>query len=785
MSAHSEVLEHDVSCSNSEVAVDENATDVGQVNVEPSYHQPTIDENGVATAGANFLMSLCSSNAMTLTNVDFIKESVKEMVGEVVTYLKERTCAALNHAGVEPDRNLMSDFACWKNPFLGVDTHHQLKRYMEQKHLLAEPHIVSNGMRWDLRRDCSNGEVKYKQVQVSDNFCYIPIGSTIKLVMQQKQSFDLLQYNYIDDSGDSSMDHDQVYTDWCDGENATRLKKYYDTHYGNLPNNIPVFIQVYYDDVETTNPLGSKVGIHKLGAFYFVIKNFPPAVNSSLHNIHLLALTHAADLKKYGFSPVLDTIVKELTELEKVGVQIVVDNQEYTLRCFLCQIVGDNLGVHALFGYMQNFSKATYPCDLCMMKIDDMQSDFIEKDLRTPAMYAEQIANLQSGKISKSDCGITEPCQSFNALPYFSISHNDGSDIMHDLLEGVIPLEVKLLLYTIVYTCSLLTLPEINSRLRSYDFSCNNRSKPSCITESHLKSPDGSLGQRSAQMLALFLHLPLLIADVISQIPDQNWNLYLLLRKIVEIVFAPSIVTSDIFVLNALVQEHHNLLRLVYPDRRLVYKHHRMIHYPRLIQRSGPLLRMMVMRFEAKHNFFKRLSSIICNFQNITLSLARRHQIAHCFKWSRCSPLKGAVEVGNGKMMSFSDYQLKEFVPMMAVDVDIFVASKMTAFGQEYRSGDTMLWKMDDELPVFVSLKEIVIYDDHVWLVASRYFILGFSEAVHCYDCALQSDDIVSCQLFEMMDYKPFPAVSCLKPNCTDKHIILRHKICTDSLPQC
>ena len=57
-------------------------------------------------------------------------------------------------------------------------------------------------------------------------------------------------------------------------------------------------IQPYYDDFETANPRGSKRGVHKVGALYFVPRNLPPQLNSVWMNIHLVALFHAGDVKK-------------------------------------------------------------------------------------------------------------------------------------------------------------------------------------------------------------------------------------------------------------------------------------------------------------------------------------------------------------------------------------------------------------------------------------------------------------------------------------------------------
>jgi len=670
----------------------------------------------------------------------------------------------------------MLDFEAWKNPFRGM-----LIKHMERNYLLTDPVVVKNGVRWETRHRSDNNTCE--QVQVSDTFCYIPIEGSLRVILQHTQSLDLMVSGCA--AQFSTGDDELVYSDWCDGENGTTLREYFNTNYGQSPGNIPVFIQIYYDDVETTNPLGSKVGIHKIGAFYFVIKNFPPAVNSSLHNIHLLALTHAADLKKYGFAPVLNTLVKELIKLEKQGLEVVVQGKKYTFRCFLSQIVGDNLGIHALFGYMQNFSKATHACDLCMATQDNMQSEFTEGNLRTPALYEQYAADLAAGKVSKSDCGINEPCTSFDGLKYYHLARNDSSDVMHDLLEGVIPLEVKLLLNHIVYKLCALSLAELNRRIRSFDYGSSRSSKPSSITEVRLKSLDSSLGQRSAQMQTSFLHLPFIIADVLHLLPHQNWHLYLLLRQIVDIVFAPSIWTSELHFLQSLIVEHHSLFLLVYPDRRFIYKHHRMIHYPTLIRRSGPLLRMMVMRFEAKHNFFKRLSAIICNFQNITLSLARRHQMAHCFKWNSLPPLKGSIEVGSGKMPSLCDFQYRHLIPLTAGGVDIFLASRVSAFGQEYKPGDTLLWKLEKEMPVFVCVKQIVVWSENIWLITSTWFVLGYSEIQHCYDCVLQNETDGCVELHKILDYKPFPTVFCLNPECAARHIILRHKLCSDTLPSC
>ena len=77
-----------------------------------------------------------------------------------------------------------------------------------------------------------------------------------------------------------------------------------------------------YDESETVNPLGSKRGVHKIGALYFVLRNLPPKLNSALMNIHLVALFHTEDVKKYGFDPILQPLINDIKTLESHGIDL-------------------------------------------------------------------------------------------------------------------------------------------------------------------------------------------------------------------------------------------------------------------------------------------------------------------------------------------------------------------------------------------------------------------------------------------------------------------------------
>jgi hypothetical protein len=158
-----------------------------------------------------------------------------------------------------------------------------------------------------------------------------------------------------------------------------------------------------------------------------------------------------------------------------------------------------------------------------------------------------------------------------------------------------------------------LNLETFNQRLRFFDYGpIMINAKPSEIIHYKLRADSDTLGQHSHQTLVLLYILPFITADVVSG-DDEHWRVIELLFDTCDIVFSPCISRSNASHLADLIAQHHTLFKEVY-KRGLKYKHHRMVHYPSVLLKNGPLLSIWVMRYEAKHNYFKRLAHIVCNF---------------------------------------------------------------------------------------------------------------------------------------------------------------------------
>lgn len=175
-------------------------------------------------------------------------------------------------------------------------------------------------------------------------------------------------------------------------------------------------------------------------------------------------------------------------------------------------------------------------------------------------------------------------------------------DAMHDILEGVAPLEVKLLLCKCIAE-GLLSLEELNDGLLNFNYGYTETDKPVPILSRALQS-ENSIRQSASQMLLFVRILPFLVGD---KIPEENeyWLCFLVLRKIIDLVLSPVSSDSLCTSLKLLIKEHHERFIILYGTEALIPKMHFTIHYPDQIKAVGPMVRTWTIRHEAKLNFFQ------------------------------------------------------------------------------------------------------------------------------------------------------------------------------------
>ena len=500
------------------------------------------------------------------TIINSLVTSMEEIVDDIHNQAKEsvKQCLSLQEPiKSEVECKIDQCFEKIENPFGVLNSETKRRQYFTEKWGRVEPVECVLGTRFDTRRNRTTGT--YDPVVVTDKLVYIPVLKTLDFIYKHPKIKEMMQSH--------SSSRKDLLNDFCDGD-------LFKSHPLFSKQKHAIQLQLFYDDFECANPLGSKKGIHKIGAIYFTLRNLSPKHNSMLLNIHLVTLFHAQDIKTYGFSKILDPIVQDIKELETKGIRVPL--YEENVYGTIVQVTGDNLGLHSLFGFVESFN-ARYCCRFCLAEKEDFQTEYTEDSpkivMRTQALHAEHCQMMEETLSLPYVMGVKRSCV-LNSLQYFNTCENFSVNIMHDILEGVAQYEMKLLILYLIknYTTS----KEIDRRFKNFNYGYmdQNNKPPS------LKLVEGSndLGLNAIQSWCLLHNLPLIFGDLVCR-DDPHWYLLLLLLQIADIVFSPMLSTGITIYLKHLISEHHGLFKHLFPCKRLLPKHHFMVHYPTCIHK--------------------------------------------------------------------------------------------------------------------------------------------------------------------------------------------------------
>ena len=143
-------------------------------------------------------------------------------------------------------------------------------------------------------------------------------------------------------------------------------------------------------------------------------------------------LIHAADKKIVRNSEVFKRLIEEVNLLSTVGIEVDDGCIKRNIKFQLILVLGDNLGLNEIFGFVQSFS-CNYFCRVCKTTAQETShlTVEVEEKLRTVHNYCADVKK-ENVKLT----GIKEKCI-FHDVKNFHIVENCSMDIMHDFMEGV------------------------------------------------------------------------------------------------------------------------------------------------------------------------------------------------------------------------------------------------------------------------------------------------------------------------------------------------------------
>ena len=313
-----------------------------------------------------------------------------------------------------------------------------------------------------------------KQVRMKHNFYFVPISEVIKKVMLRDDAIveQILAYNtFLKKMTDGNLLVDVQQCKTFE-ENGTPCNSEHLAEIEITSFSFKLCLQLYSDDFEPSNPIGSRKSIHKVTCFYWILKNSPPWLNSQINQqVNVVALCNTLDLCRYGYKPVLDKISEDLKKLER------------PFNVLTKRVLRYQFSVHILL-LLQTMQNITLHWVLSQTLRKVFAANDVLLALKTLAITSLNQAEFRatftkSESTQRPSKGVKRKC--YLETSYFSSYWNWTTDIQHDLFEGGVQYTVKLVLHQLVVVQKIFSCDMLNYRLNSFAYAREKDGKPTEI----------------------------------------------------------------------------------------------------------------------------------------------------------------------------------------------------------------------------------------------------------------------------------------------------------------
>ncbi|KAJ8664391.1 hypothetical protein QAD02_006053 [Eretmocerus hayati] len=535
-------------------------------------------------------------------------------------------------------------------------------------------------------------------------------------------------------------------------------------------------LDIFIDDAEMRNGMGSAAGSQKITGAYLSLPFLPQHMANKNACIVVLAIFYSKFLQLFGTRAIYTRIINDFNKLIREGIEIRTSRGVRKIHFRLTKTLGDNLALNQLMGYPCTFSSPSDFLRYCRMCLatNEMCKIMCSPD-PTLARTVENYDEL--AKKPPAVSGLREVCV-FNDIDGFHVGKNKWADLMHDLNIGIIPYTIGNILTALVFTFDCFKLNTLNDAIDKFNFGREKNKPRHLILDSSKKkgSPDGpkkriKVKQSASEALCLARYLGLIIGHKVPR-SNEHWQLYLIVRRLIDILTAPKYTRSDLWNLRNLIHAHNSMYFKLYGH--LKPKMHFLLHYIELLLLNGPLINSWSMPFERKNKELRSIAVNTSSSVNLPLTLAFRNQIDFCSIQDRIVKLMPILEVG--PVDSHFDNELSQFQNLRHIVNSTHCTHRsVKLYSKEYQPGSIVLIRVtDDEGPVFGRIHKIYSANNKVYFLFKKITTYYFYTHYHAY--VVQTSDILSD--FINVDLLPKPLVQCcLISKDGHEYIATRHQI--------
>ncbi|XP_039305725.1 uncharacterized protein LOC105204954 isoform X1 [Solenopsis invicta] len=684
-----------------------------------------------------------------------IQDSCTFLISGHISILKEKIVShftALN-CNNETMENIISMFHCFENQF-----DHLRNEYQRMKYFKACGNYIAP-VKYYIHKKRIRKRIGTSTTEKIKDVCgyFIPLRQVLQKFFQLPDAF-TATISYINSLKKSNS-----------VKNFIQSKLWHSKRESFKNNDIVLPLFVYYDDWEVNNPLGSHSA--SLGGVYCYIPCLPPECISRLENFFLVLLFKSQDRKEFGNKKTFAPLIEELNFLEHVGITINVNGNIYKIYFVLGLLFGDNLGLHAMCGFVESF-RANYTCRFCKLHRTISETTCLEDEsvLRTRESYSADVA-LENVSLT----GIKEECI-FNTVTSFHVIDNIYVDMMHDIAEGIAHYDMIPIINNFINIGDF-NLAGLNYSLQMFDYGLDAQNKQPCIADDF--ATKSKLKMTASEMLTFCRLFGIITGHLVKSFDDPFWKLYLLLKEIIEFLSSKSVSEESASAFKILVLEHYNQY-VKCTNQRLKPKHHNLIHYASVMIKSGPIMLLSVIRLEGFHKILKKISTVVTSRKNILLSIAIRHQLSFCYRLMAQNSIVPTIQIGSGKFFDITKHDYFHFfalsLPKDIISKPCFIANWVNYKGTKYQPTMILVYGIDkSSCPVFVEVQLIIIHQNVPIFVCSSLLNVGLNDNIGGFEVkSKQNTKWLSVKYDNLYDSFPLFAYTA---STGEQYVILHHPI--------
>lgn len=235
---------------------------------------------------------------------------------------------------------------------------------------------------------------------------------------------------------------------------------------------------------------------------------------------------------------------------------------------------------------------------------------------------------------------------------------------------------------------------------------------------------------------------------------DKYWELYVQLMRLLDVVmcsvFRPEIITYLQYLVSTICEMYTTLF-----SQNLKPKFHNLLHYHRAMLRFGPLRYISSMRFEAKHRPNKLASKSSANRVNMTLSIAKRHQLILNDVFLR-NTLKKYISYGTQNKIPLRVASLlSQTFQWITVD-DMKSVSWVKISSSHFHRDAVIVNRIEPDNIHFAIILSVYVYkEDQIVFEVSPLHTVGFDEHYFAYCVQDTPEDVTMMYVnYSTMQYK-------------------------------